>query len=97
MKKTQLRLQLWDTAGQERFRSLMPSYIRDSSAAVITYDITNRKSFENTTKWIDDVRRERANNAILILVGNKTDLVDKRQVSYEEGEEHAKKVGRSVK
>merc|ERR1711881_417042 len=43
--KSSIRLQLWDTAGQERFRSLIPSYIRDSSAAVVVYDITNRVSF----------------------------------------------------
>ena len=54
-----VRLQLWDTAGQERFRSLIPSYIRDSSVAVIVYDITNRNSFANTAKWIEDVRAEK--------------------------------------
>ena len=42
-----VRLQLWDTAGQERFRSLIPSYIRDSSVAVIVYDVTNPETFEN--------------------------------------------------
>ena len=51
-----VRLQLWDTAGQERFRSLIPSYIRDSSAAVVVYDVTNRQSFLNTTRWIEEVR-----------------------------------------
>lgn len=48
-----VRLQLWDTAGQERFRSLIPSYINDSSVAVVCYDITERKSFENVNGWID--------------------------------------------
>merc|ERR1719502_1431355 len=57
--KSSIRLQLWDTAGQERFRSLIPSYIRDSSAAVVVYDITVRQSFTSTDKWIDDVRTER--------------------------------------
>jgi Ras-related protein Rab-6A len=85
-----VRLQLWDTAGQERFRSLIPSYIRDSSVAIIVYDITNRNSFMNTVKWIDDVRSERGNDVIMMLVGNKTDLADKRQVSVEEGEAKAK-------
>jgi Ras-related protein Rab-6A len=85
-----VRLQLWDTAGQERFRSLIPSYIRDSSVAIIVYDITNRSSFMNTIKWIDDVRSERGNDVIMMLVGNKTDLADKRQVSVEEGEAKAK-------
>ncbi|KAJ3028803.1 UNVERIFIED_CONTAM: Ras- protein Rab6 [Siphonaria sp. JEL0065] len=85
-----VRLQLWDTAGQERFRSLIPSYIRDSSVAVVVFDITNRSSFQNTNKWIDDVRAERGNDVIIVLVGNKTDLSDKRQVSTEEGEKKAK-------
>lgn len=85
-----VRLQLWDTAGQERFRSLIPSYIRDSSVAVVVYDITNRASFVNTSKWVDDVRGERGNDVIIVLVGNKTDLNDKRQVTTEEGEKKAK-------
>ncbi|XP_061343967.1 ras-related protein RABH1b-like isoform X2 [Gastrolobium bilobum] len=88
-----VRLQLWfhklalgDTAGQERFRSLIPSYIRDSSVAVIVYDVASRHTFLNTSKWIEEVRSERGSDVIIVLVGNKTDLVDKRQVSTEEGE-----------
>lgn len=89
-----VRLQLWDTAGQERFRSLIPSYIRDSSVAVVVYDVSNRASFTNTTKWVEDVRAERGSDVVVCLVGNKTDLGnDKRQVSTEEGEEKAKKDG----
>ncbi|CEH18324.1 probable ypt6-gtp-binding protein of the rab family [Ceraceosorus bombacis] len=84
-----VRLQLWDTAGQERFRSLIPSYIRDSSVAVVVYDITNRASFQNTSKWVDDVRAERGSDVIIVLVGNKTDLNDKRQVTTEEAEKRA--------
>uniref|UniRef100_A0A3B3R100 RAB41, member RAS oncogene family n=1 Tax=Paramormyrops kingsleyae TaxID=1676925 RepID=A0A3B3R100_9TELE len=76
-----VRLQLWDTAGQERFRSLIPSYIRDSTIAVVVYDITNLNSFQQTSKWIDDVRTERGSDVIIMLVGNKTDLADKRWVS----------------
>src|SRR5271155_5384762 len=78
----QIRLQLWDTAGQERFRSLIPSYIRDSSVAVVVYDISSMKTFQQTKKWIDDVRGERGNDVIVVLVGNKTDLGDsKREVT----------------
>uniref|UniRef100_A0A4W3JX03 RAB6A, member RAS oncogene family n=1 Tax=Callorhinchus milii TaxID=7868 RepID=A0A4W3JX03_CALMI len=87
-----VRLQLWDTAGQERFRSLIPSYIRDSTVAVVVYDITNVNSFQQTTKWIDDVRTERGSDVIIMLVGNKTDLADKRQVAIEEGERKAKEL-----
>ncbi|ETW86105.1 hypothetical protein HETIRDRAFT_310086 [Heterobasidion irregulare TC 32-1] len=79
-----VRLQLWDTAGQERFRSLIPSYIRDSTVAIVVFDITNRQSFLSTSKWIDDVRSERGNDVMVVLVGNKADLSDKRQVTLEE-------------
>ncbi|OQO09395.1 Ras-related protein Rab-6B [Cryoendolithus antarcticus] len=89
-----VRLQLWDTAGQERFRSLIPSYIRDSSVAVVVYDITSRKSFEQTRKWVEDVRGERGSDVIIVLVGNKTDLgAERREVKAEEGEQEAKKQG----
>uniref|UniRef100_A0A8C4ADV0 Ras-related protein Rab-6A n=1 Tax=Denticeps clupeoides TaxID=299321 RepID=A0A8C4ADV0_9TELE len=97
-----IRLQLWDTAGQERFRSLIPSYIRDSAAAVVVYDITSsecsrwrlnhRKKRNQTTKWIDDVRTERGSDVIIMLVGNKTDLADKRHITSEEGEQRAKEL-----
>ncbi|XP_034037524.1 ras-related protein Rab-41 isoform X2 [Thalassophryne amazonica] len=87
-----IRLQLWDTAGQERFRSLIPSYIRDSAAAVVVYDIANINSFQQTSKWIDDVRTERGSDVIIMLVGNKTDLADKRQITTEGGEQRAKEL-----
>lgn len=89
-----VRLQLWDTAGQERFRSLIPSYIRDSNIAVVVYDVTNRTSFLNTTQWMADVRRERGEDVVICLVGNKTDLGNKRrQVGEGEGAEQARKEG----
>jgi len=91
-----VRLQLWDTAGQERFRSLIPSYIRDSTVAVIVYDITNVNSFEQVIRWIEDVRAERGSDVIIVLVGNKTDLADKRHVSIDEGEKKAQELGVSL-
>jgi len=88
-----VRLQLWDTAGQERFRSLIPSYIRDSSVAIVVYDITSRESFANSERWIDDVRNERGKQVLMVLVGNKSDLHSDRQVSTEEGERKAEEHG----
>ena len=86
-----VRLQLWDTAGQERFRSLIPSYIRDSSVAIVVYDITNRASFLNVSRWVEYVRAERGDEICIVLVGNKSDLGgDRRQVSVDEGEDRAK-------
>ncbi|EME32783.1 Rab family, other [Galdieria sulphuraria] len=88
-----VRLQLWDTAGQERFRSLIPSYIRDSSVAVIVYDVTNRASFLSVNRWLEEVKNERGEDVVLVLVGNKTDQAERRQVSTEEGEAKAKEYG----
>ena len=86
--KRPIRLQLWDTAGQERFRSLIPSYIRDSSVAAIVFDVTNRLSFNNVTQWYADVANQHC-DCLVLLVGNKIDLVDMRDVTSEEGERKA--------
>ena len=85
-----VRLQLWDTAGQERFRSLIPNYIRDSSVAIIVFDITNKQTFINCDKWVEDVRNERGNEAVIVLVGNKIDKAEERAVTFEEAEAKAK-------
>jgi len=87
-----VRLQLWDTAGQERFRSLIPSYIRDSSVAVVVYAIDNLGSFEAVDKWIEEVRNERENEVLILLVGNKVDLSN-RQVPRRKGEDKARDCG----
>lgn len=83
----------YEEAGQERFRSLIPSYIRDSTVAVVVYDVASRSSFLNTARWIDEVRTERGSDVIIMLVGNKTDLVERREVSVEEGDSRAREAG----
>ncbi|CAD8197088.1 unnamed protein product [Paramecium octaurelia] len=88
-----VRLQLWDTAGQERFRSLIPSYIRDSQAAIICFDITNDKSFQNLPRWIEDVKEERGDEVLIYILGNKIDLENERQVSTKQAEDKAKELG----
>ena len=77
-------LNLWDTAGQERFKSLIPSYIKDSAVAIVAYDITSRQSFQSVDKWIEDAKNLRDDDVLLILAGNKSDLNDHRQVSTKE-------------
>ena len=74
-------LNLWDTAGQERFKSLIPSYIKDSVVAIVVYDITSRQSFQSVDKWIEDARNLRDDEVMIVLVGNKSDLYEQRQVS----------------
>ena len=88
-----VRLQLWDTAGQERFRSLIPSYINDSQVAVVCYDITSRQSFENVKSWVEQARQIRGEAVTMIIVGNKIDLAEKRQVSTEDGQALANELG----
>ena len=79
-----IKLQIWDSAGQEKFRSLIPNYIRGSSLVFIVYDISNRKSFENLSNWIDFVNN--IENSNIVIVGNKSDLKDTREVTLEEGQ-----------
>lgn len=67
-------MNLWDTAGQERFKSLIPSYIKDSAVAIVCYDITNRESFISVDKWVEDARAIRDDDVMLILLGNKADM-----------------------
>ncbi|KAH9592918.1 Ras- protein RABH1b, variant 3 [Schistosoma haematobium] len=88
---SQIRLQLWDTAGQERFSSLIPSYIKDSSVAIVVYDVTSRESFVRADKWIAEIRTERPSKTLVFLVGNKVDLEDKRVVTTEEAAKKAEK------
>lgn len=76
---------MWDTAGQERFRSLIPSYINDSQVVVVCYDITSRQSFDNVKSWVEQARSIRGEGVTIILVGNKIDLSEKRQVHTEDG------------
>merc|ERR1711976_450275 len=90
-----IRLQLWDTAGQERFGSIISSYIRNCDVAIVVYDITDLKSFERINKWINFVREERGDEAIIMLVGNKIDLNDARKVSAEEGKKKANELNLS--
>ena len=85
------RIQIWDTAGQENFRSITRAYYKNSACACIVYDITQRNSFENIKSWIEDCKKQSPKTVFLILIGNKKDLEDKRQISYDEGEEFARK------
>ncbi|KAH8406793.1 hypothetical protein KR222_003434 [Zaprionus bogoriensis] len=78
------QLQIWDTAGQERFRTITQSYYRANNGVIIVYDITKRATFANLQKWIEEVRRYTASNVLIILIGNKCDLEQEREVEFEE-------------
>jgi len=85
-----VKFEIWDTAGQEKYRSLAPLYYRGASAALIVYDITNRESFDNARKWIEEVQTQEGPHVVIGLAGNKLDLAANRQVSTEEGEAFAR-------
>jgi len=78
------KLQIWDTGGQERFSSIRPMYYRGSLGALLIFDLTNSSSFEHLPQWIEEVRANVKNEIPLLLVGNKSDLVDQRAVSLKE-------------
>jgi Ras-related protein Rab-1A len=83
-----VKLQIWDTNGQERFKAITNSYYRNSHGIIVVFDITDRKSFTGLRNWLNDADRY-SENTCKILVGNKSDLQDKREVTYEEAKEFA--------
>ena len=86
-------LQLWDTAGSEKFRSITKGYYKNSICALVVYDITNERSFNSVSNWIEDCNNYTNKNIILILVGNKSDLINSRKISKEVGKDMADKNG----
>ena len=78
---TSIRMDIWDTAGQEKFRSLTRQYYRDSQGAIIVFDITKKKTFDSLQTWIDDIQDYSDKDIPIIIVGNKSDLIDEREVS----------------
>ena len=85
-----IRIQIWDTAGQESFRSITRSYYKNSTCAFIVYDITFKKTFDNVIIWLNECRDMCYKNILICLIGNKIDLEDKREVTFEDGENFAK-------
>ena len=84
-----VKVQIWETAGEERYRSITNAYYKGAKGSLLIYDITNKKSFENVEKWISDLKANADEDISMILLGNKTDLEDKRVVTTEEGKNKA--------
>ena len=89
----QIKMQIWDTAGQERFRNVISSYFRGSHGIFLIYDITNRDSFKNLENWLIEIEKNASQNVLKILIGNKSDLVDDREIKTEEGQAFANRNG----
>lgn len=84
-----IKVRIWDTAGQERYQGLTKSFYKCGNGIILTYDVTNRESFNNLKKWIDSIMNFKKENATIIIVGNKIDL--SRQVSKEDAVELARR------
>jgi small GTP-binding protein len=86
-----IELQIWDTAGQERFKSVAKAYFRNALGGVLAFDLTSRQSFDELNIWINDLNTLCAANAHVILVGNKTDLTESREIVASEAQMFAQR------
>jgi len=87
-----VKLQIWDTAGQERFRTITSAYYRGADGIIMVYDVTSAESFDHVEEWLSEVDRYANENTVKLLVGNKADLVEKREVSEETAQRFADKL-----
>ena len=85
-----IKAQIWDTAGQERYRAVTNAYYKGAKGAFIVYDVTRKETFDSVDRWISDIITTCDKNLTIILIGNKSDLEDQRQISKQQGEEKAK-------
>ena len=85
-----VKVQIWDTAGQERYKAITSAYYKGAKGAFIVYDITRKESFDSIDKWFNDISSVADKNIVIILIGNKSDLEDQRQITKEKGEEKAR-------
>ncbi|XP_047948467.1 ras-related protein RABA5e-like [Salvia hispanica] len=89
----EVKAQIWDTAGQERFRAVTSAYYRGSFGALVVYDISRRSTFDNIPRWLEELKTHSDTAVAKILVGNKLDLDNIRDVSVEEGKKLAESEG----
>ena len=87
------KLNIWDTCGDEKFRAITRQYYKDTQGVILVYDITDRDSFDNIDTWVQDIKNCCPANCVVVLVANKTDLNDKRVVTFKEGKNKADKLG----
>jgi len=89
IKNDVLNVSIWDTAGQERFKSITNAYYRGAHGVIVVFDLTRKETFENCNNWFSEVKGNNQNLKNLLLIGNKSDLKDMRQVTEERGKEMA--------
>ena len=87
-----IKAQIWDTAGQERYKAITSAYYKGAKGAFVVYDITRKSSFESIDKWVNDLTAAADKKITIVVIGNKSDLEDQRQIPKEKGEEKAAKL-----
>ena len=88
-----IKMQIWDTAGQERFKNIIASYYRGAHGILLIYDVTDKDSFKNLSNWLIEIEKNASKNVLKVLIGNKTDLDDKRVITTNQGKEFADTYG----
>ena len=84
-----IRIEMWDTAGQERYKSITSAYYKGAIGALIVYDVTNISSFKNVDRWFYEIKDFSSKDIQVIMIGNKTDLIDKKEISTEMSQDKA--------
>ena len=93
LNKKTYKIQIWDTGGKKENQIQAKIVCKGAICAFIVYDITNKNSFNNITSWVENCKNNASEKMLIILIGNKSDLNDKRQVNTEEGQDLADKLG----
>ena len=93
IEKVKIKAQIWDTAGQERYRSITTSYYKGAKGAFIVYDVTRFSSFETVERWISELKNATEEKISIVMIGNKIDLKNNREVKTEDGEAKAISLG----
>ncbi|CAA0826595.1 Ras-related protein RABA5b [Striga hermonthica] len=89
----EIKAQVWDTAGQERFRAVTSAYYRGAVGALVVYDITRKATFESVQRWLDELNTHCDTTVAKMLVGNKCDLENIREVNVDDGKAFAEQEG----
>jgi small GTP-binding protein len=84
------KIEIWDTAGQERYKSITAAYYKGAKGGLVVYDVTSKTSFDNVDNWVSEIKEKASTDMKTMMIGNKIDLKDERQVSTEEALEKAK-------
>ncbi|XP_066516736.1 uncharacterized protein [Hoplias malabaricus] len=86
-----IRAEIWDTAGTERFTAISIPYYRGAVGALVVYDITKYSTYKNVKHWLNNLREHADSNIVIMLVGNRSDLREQREVPIDEARAFAQR------